>query len=78
MTLVATIVGQLNDAGRRRFGRVTLCLTVAAVGSLNLGLTAQAVRLGIGLPPGDSTEIAELARTATATPVFAAFQLATA
>jgi hypothetical protein len=71
-------LGQLDDSGRRRFGRITLWLTLAVVGSLTLGLTAQAVRLGIGVPPGDSTQIADLARASSVTPLFAAFQLATA
>jgi hypothetical protein len=44
-------LGQLNDAGRRRFGRVTLWLTLGIVGSFTLGITALAVRLGIGIPP---------------------------
>ncbi|MFE0020823.1 amino acid permease [Amycolatopsis sp. NPDC059021] len=71
-------LGQLDDLGRRRFGRVTLWLTLGVVGTLTLGLTAQAVRLGIGVPHADTTQIAELARAATSTPVFAAFQLTTA
>jgi hypothetical protein len=71
-------LGQLDDPGRRRFGRVTLWLTLGVVGTITLGLTAQAVRLGIGVPHEDTTQIAELARTATATPVFAAFQFTTA
>ena len=56
-------LGELDDAGRRRFGRITLWLTLVIVGTL---------------PPDHSTQIAELARVATAPPVFAAFQLATA
>ncbi len=48
------------------------------VGTLTLGLTAELVHLRIGVPPNDSTQIAELARVATAPPLFAAFQLATA
>ncbi|GLY42767.1 hypothetical protein Amsp01_087900 [Amycolatopsis sp. NBRC 101858] len=71
-------LGQLDDPGRRRFGRVTLWLTLGVVGTSTLGLTAQAVRLGIGVPHEDTTQIAELARAATSTPVFAAFQLTTA
>jgi hypothetical protein len=71
-------LGQLDDGGRRRFGRITLWLTLAVVGTLTLGLTAQAVHLGVGIPPADSTQIAEVARAATSTPVFTAFQLATA
>ncbi|WP_284740352.1 amino acid permease [Amycolatopsis sp. RTGN1] len=71
-------LGQLDDRGRRRFGRVTLWLTLGVVGTSTLGLTAQAVRLGVGVPHEDTTQIAELARAATSTLVFAAFQLTTA
>jgi hypothetical protein len=48
------------------------------VGGLSLGITALAVRLGVGVPPADSTQVAELARTAASTPLFAAFQATTA
>ena len=71
-------LGELDDADRRRFGRITLWLTLLVVGTLTLGLTAELVHLRIGVPPNDSTQIAELARVATAPPLFAAFQLATA
>jgi hypothetical protein len=71
-------LGQLDDVGRRRFGRITLWLTLVIVGGLSLGITALAVRLGVGIPPADSTEVAELARTAASTPLFAAFQATTA
>ncbi|WP_197059403.1 APC family permease [Cryobacterium sp. MLB-32] len=69
---------QLDDPGRRRFGRVTLWLTLAIVGTITLGVAVEAVRLGIGVPAGDTTQIAELARFVAPAPVFAAFQLATA
>ncbi len=71
-------LGELDDPDRRRFGRITLWLTLLVVGTLTLGLTAELVHLRIGVPPNDSTQIAELARVATAPPLFAAFQLATA
>jgi hypothetical protein len=71
-------LGELDDPDRRRFGRITLWLTLLIVGTLTLGLTAELVHLRIGVPPSDSTQIAELARVATAPPLFAAFQLATA
>ncbi|MGX9789728.1 amino acid permease [Mycobacterium sp. MMS18-G62] len=71
-------LGQLDDRDRRRFGRITLWVTLLVVGTLTLGLTAELVHLRIGVPPSDSTLIAELARVATAPPLFAAFQLATA
>ena len=71
-------LGQLDDPGRRRFGRITLWLTLGVVGTITLGLTAQAVRLGVGVPHADTTLIAELARVCTPAPVFAAFQAMTA
>ena len=71
-------LGELDDPSRRRFGRITLWLTLIVVGTLTLGLTAELVHLRIGVPPNNSTQIAELARVATAPPLFAAFQLATA
>ncbi len=71
-------LGQLDDAGRRRFGRVTLWLMLAIVVWLSLGLSAVAVRLRVGVPPADSTQIAELARAAVGSgPLFAIFQLTT-
>ena len=70
-------LGQLDDAGRSRFGTVTLWLTLAIVGTITLGLTLEAAHLQVGIPPEDSTQIAELARLAAPGPVFAAFQLVT-
>lgn len=70
-------LGQLDDAGRRRFGRITLWLTLGIVGCLTLGLTALAVRLGVGIPPPESTQIADLARVTAPGPLFAAFQATT-
>jgi hypothetical protein len=70
-------LGQLDQRGRKRFGQVTLWLTLLIVGGLTLGLTTLAVHLGIGIPRHNSTQIAELAR-ATGSPVlFALFQLTT-
>lgn len=71
-------LGELDDAGRRRVGRTTLVLTVAIVGTITLGLAGQAARLGIGVPPEGSTQLAELARVAAPPWLFAAFQLMTA
>jgi amino acid transporter len=71
-------LGQLDDAGRRRFGRITLWLTLAIVGCLTLGLTAAAVRLKIGIPAADSTQIGDLAKASTSHGLYAFFQLATA
>ncbi|MEU1629170.1 amino acid permease [Streptomyces sp. NPDC020096] len=71
-------LGQLDDAGRRRFGRVTLWLTLAIVGSITLGLTAEAVHLRIGIPAPDSTQISDLADHAAPGGLHAVFQLVTA
>jgi hypothetical protein len=72
-------LGQLDHRGKVHFGRVTLWLTLAIVGWLTIGLTAVAVKLRVGLPPGDSTQIAEVARAATGGGgLFAAFQLTSA
>ena len=72
-------LGQLDDAGRRRFGRVTLWLMLAIVVTLTAGLAYLAVSLRVGLPSSDSTEIAEVARAAAGGgTVFAAFQVTTA
>jgi amino acid transporter len=70
-------LGQLNQHGRKRFGQVTLWLTLLIVGGLTLGLTALAVRLGVGIPPRNSTQIAEVARVAGSPLLFALFQLTT-
>ncbi len=71
-------LGQLDDAGRRFFGRVTLWLTLLVVGGLTLGITALAVRLGIGIPPANSTQIGDVARAAGGPTLFALFQAASA
>ncbi|SCL18313.1 Amino acid transporter [Micromonospora rhizosphaerae] len=71
-------LGQLVGAGRRRFGRITLWLTLGIVGTITLGLTIEASRLRIGEPHENTTQIAELARVAAPGPLFAAFQLMTA
>lgn len=71
-------LGQLDDAGRRRFGRITLWLTLGVVGGLTLGLTALAVSLDIGIPAVDSTQIADVAEASVGGPLFALFQLVTA
>jgi hypothetical protein len=72
-------LGQLDRAGRVRFGQVTLWLTLGIVGWLTVGLTLLAQRLRVGIPPADSTQIAEIARAASGSGVeFAAFQLTSA
>jgi len=70
-------LGQLDDRGRRRFGRGTLALTVVIVGGLTLALTALAVYLNVGIPGPDSTQIGDLGEAAVGRgPMFAFFQLA--
>jgi len=71
-------LGQLDGRGRKQFGQITLWLTLFIVGGLTLGLTALAVILRVGIPPQDSTQIAELARAAGSPALFALFQLTTA
>jgi hypothetical protein len=72
-------LGQLDDPGRRRFGRITLWLMLGIVVALTVGLSVLAVRLRIGIPPANSTQIAEVARAATGDgSLFAAFQVTTA
>jgi hypothetical protein len=69
-------LGQLDNAGRWRFGRGTLAATIGIVGVLTLGLTALAVHLDVGIPGSDSTQIADLAKTAVGGGgLFAFFQL---
>jgi hypothetical protein len=72
-------LGQLDDGGRRRFGRVTLWLMLAIVVWLTAGLTALAVHLRVGIPHGNTTQVAEIAKAAAGRgALFAAFQLTTA
>ncbi|WP_277440927.1 amino acid permease [Streptomyces sp. SPB162] len=69
-------LGQLDDTHRRIFGRGTLALLVVIVGGLTLALTALAVRLHIGIPAIDSTQIADIAHAATGPGwLYGAFQL---
>ncbi|MFI9080028.1 amino acid permease [Streptomyces sioyaensis] len=69
-------LGQLDDTHRRRFGRGTLALLLVIVGGLTIGLTALALRLHIGIPGADSTQIANIARSATGSGwLYGAFQL---
>jgi Amino acid permease len=70
---------QLGDRGRRLFGQLTIWLMVGIVGGLTIALALLAVHLGIGLPPEDSTLLAEVGRRATGgDATFALFQIATA
>jgi hypothetical protein len=69
-------LGQLDDRGRSRFGRTTLWLTFIIAGTLTLAIAALAVRLHIEIPQGDSTLIADVARTSAGDgALFALFQL---
>jgi hypothetical protein len=78
LTAIAQL-GQLDDGGRRRFGRGTLVLTILIVGVLTLSLTGLAVHLGVGIPGPDSTQIADIARAATGDgAAYAVFQATSA
>ena len=67
-------LGQLDNDGRKRFGHLSLLGTLLIVGILTMGFTALAVRLGVGLPVGESTLTAEIARTSVNGSLFAVFQ----
>ncbi len=68
-------LGQLDADARRRFARSTLVLTLVIVGTLTIGITALAVRLHVGIPAADSTQIADVARAAAGNgTAFALFQ----
>ncbi len=70
---------QIDDRARRQFGRWTLWLMVGIVGVLTAGFTTAAVRLGAGLPPEDSTLLAEVARRSVGHGLaFAGFQAVSA
>jgi hypothetical protein len=75
---IAQLTG-LDRRARRRFGQWTIWLTVGIVGVLTVGISALAVTRGVGLPPADSTLLAEVARASVGDgAVFAAFQAASA
>jgi hypothetical protein len=67
-------LGQLDNDGRKRFGHLSLLGTLLIVGILTMGFTALAVRLGVGLPVGESTLTAEIARASVNGSLFAVFQ----
>jgi hypothetical protein len=71
-------LGQLDAPGRKQFGQITLWLTLFIVGGLTLGLTTLAVVFSVGIPPQNSTQMAELARVVGSPALFALFQLTTA
>jgi hypothetical protein len=78
----ATAIGQLGQLGvsdRRRFARITLFLTLVIVAGLTIGITELAVRLHVGIPGHDSTQIADIAHAASGKGgVYAFFQAASA
>jgi hypothetical protein len=72
-------LGGLDRQARRRFGQWTIWLTVGIVGVLTIGISTLAVTRGVGLPPSDSTLLAEVARSSVGDGVvFGAFQAASA
>jgi amino acid transporter len=72
-------LGGLDRSSRRQFGQWTIWLTVAIVAVLTIGISTLAVTGGIGLPPADSTLLAEVARSSVGDgAVFAAFQASSA
>ncbi len=72
-------LGQLDDDGRRGAARLTLWMMITIVIWLTGGMTAVAVTLDVGLPPPDSTMVAEIARRAVGEGfMFGAFQATTA
>ena len=78
LTAIAQL-GQLDNLGRKLFGRLTLVLTLGIVGGLTLTLTALAVHLDVGVPIGDTTQIADIAKAATGDgAIYAAFQATSA
>jgi hypothetical protein len=57
-------LGQLGPTDRRRFARTTIMFTLVIVSALTIGLTELAMRLHIGIPRPDSTQIADVANAA--------------
>jgi hypothetical protein len=75
---IAQLTG-LDRRTHRQFGQWTIWLTVGIVGVLTIGISVLAVVRGVGLPPSDSTLLAEVARTSVGDgAVFASFQAASA
>jgi hypothetical protein len=57
-------LGQLGPGDRRRFARGTLALTFLIVAGLTIALAGLAVRLHVGIPAANSTQIADIAHAA--------------
>ena len=57
-------LGQLGPDDRRRFARGTLALTFLIVAGLTIGIAGLAVRLHVGIPGRNSTQIADVAGAA--------------
>ncbi len=78
LTSIAQL-GQLDDDGKRTFGRGTLLLTVGIVAAVTLLMAGLAVRLNVGIPGEKSTQIADIAKAAAGDgALFAIFQLTSA
>jgi hypothetical protein len=72
-------LGQLGPADRRRFARATIVLTIVIVAGLTIGLTELAVRLHVGIPSPNSTQIADVAHAAGGSgAAYVVFQAASA
>lgn len=72
-------LGQLDATARRGFARATLVLTFVIVAGLTIAITALAVRLHVGIPGADSTQIADIAAAATGNgTLYAIFQATSA
>ena len=72
-------LGQLGAGGRRQFARATLAMTMLIVAVLTIGITELAVRLHVGIPGPDSTQIADVASAAAGRGVlYAVFQASSA
>jgi hypothetical protein len=72
-------LGQLGPGDRRRFARGTLALTFVIVAGLTIGLAGLAVRLHVGIPGANSTQIADVAHAAVGhSALYALFQAASA
>jgi len=72
-------LGQLDAEGRRRFARTTLLLTMLIVAALTIGITMLAVRLHVGIPASNSTQIADVADAASGNgAIYTTFQATSA